>query len=64
MAPLAGPFSVGLRVDFLCPAAMPGSDLDIALKTSNGVAQPVRTVSLEATPGIFDSTLSNRIGTT
>ncbi len=41
------------RVDFLCPAAEPGSTLEIALQTLTGVAQPIQTVSREATPGIF-----------
>lgn len=41
------------RVDFVCPAAVPGSSLDIALQTSNGMAQTIRTISMEATPGIF-----------
>ena len=33
------------RVDFLCPAAMPGSPLEIAVVTRTGVAQPIQTVS-------------------
>jgi uncharacterized protein (TIGR03437 family) len=41
------------RVDFLCPAATPGSTLEIALQTSSNFAQPIRTVSRETTPGIF-----------
>jgi uncharacterized protein (TIGR03437 family) len=41
------------RVDFLCPAAAPGSTLEIALQTPAGVAQPIQTASREATPGIF-----------
>jgi uncharacterized protein (TIGR03437 family) len=41
------------QVDFVCPAAMPGSRLDIALQTSTAMAQPIQTVSREATPGIF-----------
>jgi uncharacterized protein (TIGR03437 family) len=41
------------RVDFLCPAAAPGSTLEIALQTAAGVAQPIRTTSGEAAPGIF-----------
>jgi uncharacterized protein (TIGR03437 family) len=40
-------------VDFLCPAAVPGSTLEIALQTSTGVAQPIQTISRESTPGIF-----------
>ena len=41
------------RVDFLCPAAAPGSTLQIALQTLTRVAQPIQTVSQETTPGIF-----------
>jgi uncharacterized protein (TIGR03437 family) len=41
------------RVDFLCPAAIPGSTLEIALETRTGVAQTIQTVSREATPAIF-----------
>jgi uncharacterized protein (TIGR03437 family) len=41
------------RVDFLCPAAVPGSILKIALQTLTGMAQPIQTVSRETTPGIF-----------
>jgi uncharacterized protein (TIGR03437 family) len=41
------------RVDFLCPAAAPGSKLEIALQNLAGVAQPIQTTSREATPGIF-----------
>ena len=41
------------RVDFLCPAVAPGSKLEIALQTPAGVAQPIRTASWDATPGIF-----------
>jgi trimeric autotransporter adhesin len=41
------------RVDFLCPAAAPGSTLAIALQTPTGVAQPIQTTSREAAPGIF-----------
>jgi trimeric autotransporter adhesin len=41
------------QVDFLCPAALPGSTLEIALQTLTGVAQPVQTFSQETTPGIF-----------
>ena len=41
------------RVDFVCPAAAPGSTLDIALQTPAGVAQRIQTASREATPGIF-----------
>ena len=41
------------RVDFLCPRAVPGSTLQIALQTSTGLAQPIKTVSQETTPGIF-----------
>jgi uncharacterized protein (TIGR03437 family) len=43
------------RVDFLCPVAVPGSNLQIVLQTSTGVAQPVQTVSQETTPGIFST---------
>jgi uncharacterized protein (TIGR03437 family) len=41
------------RVDFLCPAAVPGSNLQIVLQTSTSVAQPIQTLSQETTPGIF-----------
>ncbi len=41
------------RADFLCPAAVPGSTLEIALQTSTGAAQPIQTISRESTPGIF-----------
>jgi hypothetical protein len=41
------------RVDFLCPAAMPGATLEIALQTLTDAAKPARVVSREATPGIF-----------
>jgi hypothetical protein len=41
------------RVDFLCPVAIAGSTLQIALQTSTRVAQPIQTVSQETTPGIF-----------
>jgi uncharacterized protein (TIGR03437 family) len=41
------------RVDFLCPAAPPGSALEIALQTLTGAARPIKTVSRQASPGIF-----------
>jgi uncharacterized protein (TIGR03437 family) len=41
------------QVDFLCPTAVPGSTLEIALQTLTGLAQPVRTISRDASPGIF-----------
>jgi len=48
------------RVDFLCPVAMPGSTLEIALQTSTGIARPIQTVSRETTPGIFSLDGSGR----
>ena len=41
------------QVDFLCPAVVPGSTLEIGLQTPANVALPVRTVSRQSTPGIF-----------
>jgi len=41
------------RVDFLCPAAVPGSTLEVALQTSTGAALPVHTVFRHTAPGIF-----------
>ncbi len=41
------------RVDFLCPAAAPGSTLAVVLQTPAGIAQPIQTTSREAAPGIF-----------
>jgi uncharacterized protein (TIGR03437 family) len=41
------------RVDFLCPGAVPGSILQVVLQTPTGLAEPIQTVSQEATPGIF-----------
>ncbi len=41
------------RVDFLCPVALPGSTLEVALQTLSNFARPVQTVSQEITPGIF-----------
>jgi uncharacterized protein (TIGR03437 family) len=41
------------RVDFLCPAVVPGSTLQIALQTLTRVAQPIQTVSQQTAPGIF-----------
>ena len=41
------------RVDFLCPAAAPGSTLEIALQSAGGVAPLIRTTSREMAPGVF-----------
>jgi uncharacterized protein (TIGR03437 family) len=41
------------RIDFLCPEAAAGSTLEIDLQTPTAVAQPVKTVSRAAAPGVF-----------
>jgi uncharacterized protein (TIGR03437 family) len=41
------------RVDFLCPAAVAGTTLEIALQRPSAVAPPVQTISRAVAPGIF-----------
>jgi uncharacterized protein (TIGR03437 family) len=41
------------QVDFLCPAALPNSKLEIIVETPNGTTSPVQTVSQGRAPGIF-----------
>jgi uncharacterized protein (TIGR03437 family) len=41
------------KVDFVCPAAASGVGLEIALQNSNGITQPLRTISHSVTPGLY-----------
>jgi uncharacterized protein (TIGR03437 family) len=41
------------QIDFLCPAAAPGSNLQIIVETPDGATSPVQTVSQQSAPGIF-----------
>jgi uncharacterized protein (TIGR03437 family) len=41
------------RVDFLCPASVPGSQLQIVVETAGGLSQAAQTTARELTPGLF-----------
>jgi uncharacterized protein (TIGR03437 family) len=43
------------RVDFLCPNAITGSQLEIVAETAAGVSAPARVQSRETTPGLFSA---------
>jgi len=41
------------ELTFRCPDAAPGSDLEVVVQNSHGIAAPVRTTAQPAAPGIF-----------
>lgn len=48
------------ELNVLCPDAAPGSELEFVVQTGHGVADPVRTLALSASPGLFSVDGSGR----
>ncbi|MBZ5621848.1 MAG: hypothetical protein LAQ69_24430 [Acidobacteriia bacterium] len=46
-------YASATRVDFLCPASVPGSQLQILVDTAGGRSQAVQATARELAPGIF-----------
>ena len=46
-------YASATRVDFLCPASVPGSQLEIVVETARGRSPAVQTTVRELSPGIF-----------
>jgi uncharacterized protein (TIGR03437 family) len=46
-------FSSAVRVNFLCPALDPGTQLSVAVETDAGTTEPFTTIMQEATPTIL-----------
>jgi uncharacterized protein (TIGR03437 family) len=46
-------YASGTRVDFLCPAAVPGSQLQIVVETASGRSPASQTTARELAPGVF-----------
>lgn len=48
------------KVDFLCPAGVPGTVLSIEVETETGVSQPIRSAIVDLAPGILTVRRSSR----
>jgi uncharacterized protein (TIGR03437 family) len=46
-------YASATRVDFLCPASVPGSHLQIAVETAGGRSEAAETIAQELAPGVF-----------
>jgi uncharacterized protein (TIGR03437 family) len=53
-------YASATRVDFLCPASVPGSQLQIVAETAGGRSRAVQTTARELAPGLFSIDGSDR----
>jgi uncharacterized protein (TIGR03437 family) len=53
-------YASATRVDFLCPASVPGSQLQIVVETAGGRSQASQTTARELAPGLFSIDGSDR----
>lgn len=46
-------YSSATRIDFLCPASAPGTELQIVVETAGGRSQAAQTIARDLAPGLF-----------